>query len=288
MTEDQTKYWIWISRIQKIGSVKLKALLKHFKEPNKIWELSEEELLTIQGIGEQSVKEILKSEYRQNLEKYQKYMEQNNIQMITIQDRKYPKNLKYIYDPPIILFVKGNIETLNKKSIAIVGCRECSSYGKNVAMYLAEELVKRDIGIISGLAQGIDTYAHIGCLNKNGKTIAVVGNGLDVVYPSSNRKLEQNILEKGGCIVSEYIIGTKPLKMNFPARNRIISGLSQGVVVVEARKKSGTLITVDFALEQGKEVYVVPGNITSCNSEGTNELIKQGAKLISNVEDILN
>ena len=125
-------------------------------------------------------------------------------------------------------------------------------------------------------------------MNKSGKTIAVVGNGLDMVYPYANEKLEKEIIKQGGCIVSEYIIGTKPLKMNFPARNRIISGLSQGVVVVEARKQSGTLITVDFALDQGKEVYVVPGNITSYNSEGTNELIKQGAKIVTNIEDITN
>lgn len=288
MEKDQTKYWVWISRIQGIGSIKLKALLEYFKEPSKIWEANEEELLMVKGVGEQSAKEILKEEYRKDLKRYQAYMQQNDIKIINIQDNEYPKNLKQIYDPPIVLFVKGNIEILNKKSIAIVGCRECSEYGKNVAIYLAEELAKRDVVIVSGLAQGIDTYSHIGCLKESGQTIAVVGNGLDIVYPYYNKKLEQNILEKGGSIVSEYIIGTKPLRMNFPARNRIISGLSQGVVVVEARKKSGTLITVDFALEQGKEVFVVPGNITSCNSEGANELIKQGAKLVSNVEDIIN
>lgn len=288
MEKNQIPYWIWLARCQKIGAKKKQALLAHFKTPQAIWNAEKEQLLKVRGIGEKIADEIQKREYRKDLEKYQSYMEKYGIQILTIQDKTYPNQLKQIYDPPVILFAKGNLDLLNKKSIAMIGARNCSDYGRKVAIHLAEELTQKGFVIVSGLARGIDTYSHIGCLNKQGKTIAVVGNGLDRVYPSENKKLEQKILTQGGCIVSEYIIGTGPHKMNFPARNRIISGLSQGVVVVEAKKKSGTLITVDFALEQGKDIYVVPGNITSYYSEGTNELIKQGAKLITNVEDILH
>ena len=162
-----------------------------------------------------------------------------------------------------------------------------TAYGKNIANNMAYNLSVNNINIISGLARGIDTCSHIGCLKANGTTIAVVGCGLDRVYPEENKSLFENIIKSGGAIVSEYVIGTKPLAKNFPRRNRIISGLSNGVIVIEAKEKSGTLITADFALEQGKDVYAVPGNITSINSYGTNELIKQGAKVATSVQDIL-
>ena len=181
----------------------------------------------------------------------------------------------------------GNKKILNDKSIAIIGCRECSIYGKEVANKLAYELSNNKINIISGMAKGIDSYAHIGALKAEGKTIAVLGTGLDVIYPKENIALYSKIIELGGTIISEYVVGTKADRMNFPARNRIISGLSDGIIVVEAKKKSGTLITVDFALEQGKDIFVVPGNITSPNSAGTNDLIKQGAKCITSLNDIL-
>lgn len=169
----------------------------------------------------------------------------------------------------------------------MVGCRDCTEYGKKVSMEFSYKLAKEGICIISGLAKGIDSYSHIGCMKAKGKTIAVLGNGLDQIYPKENILLHNEIIKTGGLILSEYVIGTKPDKLNFPARNRIISGLSNGVIVVEAKDKSGTLITVDFALEQGKNIFVVPGNITSKNSFGTNELIKQGAKCSTCVEDVL-
>lgn len=173
-----------------------------------------------------------------------------------------------------------------KCGIAIIGCRLCTKYGENVSKEFAYNLSKKNINIISGLARGIDSFAHIGSLKAQGKTIAVVGSGLDLIYPKENEGIANDIIKNGGAIISEYVIGTKPVARNFPARNRIISGISSGVIVVEAKEKSGTLITVDFALEQGKEVYVIPGNIDSPNSLGTNELIKQGAKLITNINDI--
>lgn len=261
-------------------------LLEKYKTPERIFKLNEEELLQIKGIGDETIKNILNENIRQNLERHLDYIKNNNIKIITIEDREYPKKLKEIYDPPIILYARGNIEILNNYSIAIVGCRDASNYGISATKYFSYNLAKRNVNIISGLAKGIDSLAHIGAICAKGKTIAVVGNGLDSIYPRENLDIAKKILETGGTIISEYPLGTKPEKMNFPARNRIISGISDGIIVVEAREKSGTLITVDFALEQGRNVYVVPGNINSINSVGTNELLKQGARPITNYLDI--
>lgn len=281
-----TQYWIWLSRIEKVGSIKLKKLLEHFKSPEKIWNATEEQLLKIETIGKETAKQILNEIYRTNLDKYEAYMKENNIELINIYDECYPKKLKEIYDKPIVLYIKGNKEILNNFSLAIIGCRENTKYGEIVAKDLSYQIAKEGIVTVSGLARGIDSLAHKATLEANGKTIAVIGSGLDNIYPKENIKLAEEIVNNGGAVISEYVVGTKPEKMNFPARNRIISGLSNGIVVIEAKKKSGTMITVDFALEQGKEVFAVPGNILSKNSEGTNELIKQGAKLVTKVEDI--
>lgn len=280
------EYWIWLSRIEGLNPKFLNDLLEKYKSPKIIWEKTKEELIE-DGIKEIYAKEIINTKYRNELEKYLDYMKRNNIELITIEDKEYPDKLKLIYDPPIVLYIKGNKKILNEKSVAIVGCRLCTKYGENIAKKLAYNLSLNNINVISGLARGIDSCAHKGSLNGEGKTIAVVGCGLDRVYPEENKELFNKIINNNGAIISEYVIGTKPLAKNFPKRNRIISGLSNGVIVVEAREKSGTLITADFALEQGKEVYAVPGNITNCNSYGTNELIKQGAKSVTNIQDIL-
>lgn len=281
------KYWIWLSRIEGLGPIKIKSLLEKYKTPERIWTLNKSELMQIKGIGENVANNILKKEYRENLEQYVKYMEKYNIGIITIKDEDYPKDLLHIYDAPAILYYKGNKELLHTNMIAIIGCRDCSLYGKEVSIKFSQELAKKGITIISGMAKGIDSYSHIGCIKAGGKTIAVLGSGIDIIYPKENSLLYDKILSTGGLILSEYVIGTKPSKLNFPARNRIISGLSKGVIVVEAKEKSGTLNTVDFALEQGKEIFVIPGNITSNNSVSTNELIKQGANCVTCVEDIL-
>ena len=280
-------YWIWLSRIRKLGSIKTQKLLEKFKTPENIWKAQEKELKEVEGIGEEIVKEILNDEYRKNLEKYEKYMKTNKIDLINIYDKEYPEKLKEIYDKPITLYIKGNKEILDEFSLAIIGCRENSEYGKKVGSKLSYDIAKKGIVTTSGLARGIDSIAHKSTLMAKGKTIAVIGSGIDNIYPPENKKLVDEIVENGGAVVSEYVIGTKAEKMNFPARNRIISALSDVVIVIEAKKKSGTMITVDFALDNGKEVFAVPGNITSINSEGTNELIKQGAKLITNAEEIL-
>lgn len=213
-------------------------------------------------------------------------MKENNIDIIGFEDKEYPDLLKEIYNPPLNLYIRGNRNILNDVNIAIIGCRDASRYGEDVAVKFAFDLSKKNINIVSGLARGIDSFAHIGAIKAEGKTIAVLGNGLDIIYPSENKYLAKKILDLDGAIISEYPLGTKPDKTNFPARNRIISGLSNGVLVVEAKEKSGTLITVDFALEQGRDVFVVPGNINSENSIGTNRLIAEGARLVTNSQDI--
>lgn len=317
---EEKKYWIWLSLIPNLGSKKKEILLKIYKNPETIYHLKEKDLSKIKGIGEKTIENMLEQNIRNSVEKHIEYMLKNNIDIVSIYDKEYPSILKEIYDPPISLYCKGDKSILNKKSIGIVGCREVTEYGKGAAKYFAYHLAKQNINIISGLAKGVDSYAHIGSIcaqsgennpqeelnnpqsrEKNpqvkscphvdnlkncGKTVAVLGNGLDMIYPKENEYLAKEIIEKGGGILSEYPLGTKPEKMNFPARNRIISGMSQGILVIEAKEKSGTLITVDFALEQGRDVFVVPGNINSSNSVGTNRLIQQGAKLVTNYSEI--
>ena len=282
---ENKRYWIWLSLIKNLGSKRKLKLLELYKTPEEIYKLTKEELMNINGIGEAIANDIMISKNEEILNYHIKYMKESNINIININEREYPQALKEIYDPPISLYVKGNIEKLNNKNIGIVGCRECTTYGKKSAEYFAYNLSKQNINIVSGLAKGIDSYAHLGSLNT-GNTIAVLGNGLDIIYPKENLELANEIIKKGGTIISEYPCGTKPDKMKFPARNRIISGISSGIIVIEAKEKSGTLITVDFALEQGRDVFVVPGNINSINSVGTNDLIKQGARLVTTYEDV--
>lgn len=211
------------------------------------------------------------------------------IEEISIKNNEYPNQLKNIYDPPAKLYVLGNRSILNQKNFAIVGSRKATEYGKKVAMQISKELSENSLNIVSGLAIGIDSYAHLGCLQvkDSGKTIAVLGSGLDVIYPKENRKLAEQIINSGGCIISEYPIGSKIEKNNFPQRNRIISGLSEGILVVEASKKSGALITAEFGIEQGKEVFAVPGDINREQSEGCNLLIKDGANVVTSSQDII-
>lgn len=306
---EEKKYWVWITLINGLGIKRLRKLLETYKKPKNMFNLTKKELLNISGISEKIVDNIINEKTKNELNKHIKYMLNNNIDIISIQDSKYPQLLRQIYDPPIALYIKGNRKILNGNNIAIIGCRNASEYGKKASKYFSYNLTKCGLNIVSGLAKGIDSYSHIGnicalteksnieieklddksinsCNNNYGKTIAVVGNGLNIVYPKENQILQEKILECGGCIISEYPLGTKPEKANFPARNRIISGISKGVLVIEAQEKSGTLITTDFALEHGRDVYVVPGNINSINSVGTNELIKQGAKLVTNYKEI--
>lgn len=279
-------YWVWLSSIDGISPYKKNMLLKSFKTPEKIYKTKKDKLIKVEGITEENVECIEKSKDTELIKKYETYINKNNIKIINIYEKEYPEMLKQIYDPPVTLFCIGDVSLLKRTSIAIVGSRHPSTYGMQVAENFSNELNKNGITIVSGMARGIDTYAHMGTFENGVNTIAVLGNGVDIVYPNENVKV-YNEIAKNGLIVSEYIVGTKPDAWRFPARNRIISGLSDGVLVIEAKKKSGTMITTDFALEQGRELYVIPGNINSINSEGTNNLIKQGAKVVTCVDDIL-
>lgn len=247
------KYWIWLSKID-ISPEKIKNILvKNTIED--IWNLKPE---IKQNFTKEETEKIQSQKYRQNLEYYENYMKKHKIELISIKDKEYPEKLKNIYNAPICLYILGNKELLNKKGIAIVGSRECSEYGKTMSLGFSYLLAKNKVIVISGLAKGIDTAAHIGALQAKGKTIAIIGTGMDLVYPKENKNLMNSILKSDGLIVSEYPLETGPNKENFPRRNRIISGLSDGILVIEAREKSGALITVDYALEQGKNIYVVP------------------------------
>lgn len=279
-------YWIWFSTIKGLGSIQKKKLLEIYDTPEKIYKAKLTSLASTKIFRKGVLEELEKSKNVKLLEQYEKYMQTYGISIVNICDELYPKVLKEIHDPPITLFAKGNINLLTETSLAIVGCRNATNYGLLTSKKLAYELAKKNILIVSGLAKGIDSYAHLGALEAGGKTIAVLGCGVDIPYPIQNVGLYKEIL-KNNLIISEYIVGTKAKAGNFPARNRIISGLSQGVIVVEAKENSGSMITVDFALEQGRNVYCVPGNINSLNSFGTNGLIKQGAKLITSSKDVL-
>ena len=283
---EKKKYWIWLSTIKGLGSRRKQILLNKYKTPERIYNLKKEEILKIKGFSETLAECIIDKENKENLKRQIDDIQEQNIKIITIEEKEYPQLLRTIYDYPVSIYVKGNEKILNGPTIGIVGCRQSTAYGEKVAQYFAYNLSKRSINIISGLAKGIDSQSHIGAIKAKGITIGVIGSGLDIVYPKENQYLYDKIIRENGAIVSEYPLGVKPEKMNFPARNRIISGMSKGILVVEAKKKSGTLITVDFALEQGRDVYVVPGNIDEMNSVGTNDLIKQGAQMVTSHRDI--
>lgn len=265
----------------------LELLLNKYYCLSNIWNLDIEELRSCVFLEEKIIKDILNFDYRKNLKKYLDYIEKYEIGMITCYDDEYPEKLKRIQNRPITLFYKGDISIVNEQSIAIIGSRNCTEYGRKCAEFISNEVAKRKICIVSGLAIGIDSIGHITALNNKSNTIAVIGNGLDNIYPSKNIKLAESIIKSGGLILSEFIVGTKPFKQNFPRRNRIISGLSDSVIVIEGSKKSGSLITANYAIEQGKDVFAIPGSIFSSNSEGTNELIKDGANLLTSTEDVI-
>jgi DNA processing protein len=286
LTSSELKSWLALSTVPNVGPIRFISLVKHFGSPEAILSASEKELTGFPDIGPVIASNIKRKVDWELAEKQFGLMEKNKVQLLTFRDEAYPENLKSIYDPPPFLFIKGEIKKEDKNAIAIVGCRAASLYGKQITEKIGRELAKRDITIVSGLARGIDSIGHLSALEEKGRTMAVFGSGLDVIYPPENKKLVEKIVESGA-IISEFLLGTKPEAPNFPRRNRLISGLSLGVVIVEAGAKSGALLTAQFALEQNREVFAIPGNIGAKNSEGTNQLIKQGAKLVTSVEDIL-
>ncbi len=270
------EYDLWFILLKASSKTKIN-LMKRFKNSQEIW------YYTVNGHSKEN--NLTPTSEKINLLKND--IIKNNINFVTYFDKKYPSVLRKYEDSPYALFYKGNITNLNSnRNVSIVGSRECSSYGSNVTQIITKELCNFGINIISGFARGIDSNAHLTCLDNNSYTCAVLGCGLDVVYPKENSKMFNDILDKDGCIISQFIPGTKPLSYNFPIRNRIISALSEIVIVIEANLRSGSLITAGSALEQGKDVMAVPGSIFSKNSVGTNKLIKDGAFPLTSCEDI--
>ncbi len=272
-----------LNLIPQIGSVRLGELLKYFGQPQNIFKASRQSLEPVVGGG---ISQSIVSFDTRNLDRDLAQAKKAGLEIITLFDEGYPLNLKQIPGLPIVLYVSGRITGIDNLSLGIVGSRRASLYGLSSAEKFAAELALNNLTIVSGMARGVDTYAHQGALKVSGRTIAVMGSGFNHIYPPENRGLADRI-SKSGAVVSEFPMDTKPLAQNFPRRNRLISGLSLGVLVTEAARNSGALITVDFALEQGREVFALPGRIDSCGSIGTNNLLKQGAKLVTCSEDIL-
>jgi len=288
----EARDWVALSTVEGVGPKRYINLLNHLGSPKEVLSASGERLSAISEVGKEiarNIKEKVKwqvaDEQLKLLEKHSKKTD-GKINFITYKDPTYPENLKNIYDPPPFLFIRGELKKDDQKALAIVGTRRASSYGKGVAEKLASELARRGVTIVSGLARGIDSIGHLSALKEKGRTLAVLGSGADVIYPREHGPLAERIAENGA-IISEFLLGTKPLAENFPKRNRLISGLSLGVIIIEAPKKSGALLTAVCALDQGREVFAVPGNIGSKRSEGANELIKKGASLVTSIDDIL-
>ncbi|HHV60668.1 MAG TPA: DNA-protecting protein DprA [Clostridiaceae bacterium] len=277
--------WVWLSMLPGVSPVKRKMLIDFFKDAENVWNATIPELKLAPFLTGNNIKQIISPENREEAGVVYKATLYNKIEIITFKSEIYPECLKNTYDPPVVLYVRGKLIP-DEHCIGIVGSRRATCYGLEMAENIAFELAQAGITVVSGMARGIDSHAHYGAIKAGGRTIAVFGCGLDTVYPKENSNLMEQII-KSGAVISEYTVGTQPLNYNFPARNRIISGLSLGVAVIEAGEKSGSLITADYALEQGREVFAVPGNINRWNSKGTNNLIKEGAKMVTCADDIL-
>ena len=291
MQEHALRDWLVLNSTPRLGRTRIQALVDEFGTPTAVLDAPSERLRKIQGIGRTPLELVSDPSYvaeaRQRACFHIEHLHEQQITLLSISDENYPSRLRNIADPPQLLYLKGRVELLAQQGVAIVGSRSASSYGQRVAFKLAGELASRGVCVISGLAMGIDGAAHAGALEAEGATIGVLGCGIDVVYPRHNRDLFAAMEEKG-LIVSEYPMGTRADGFRFPERNRIISGLSGGVVVVEATRKSGSLITAGLALDQGREVFAVPGRVDSIKSQGPHALIQAGAKLVQQCDDILD
>lgn len=268
-----------------LGPVKINSLVSYFGSPLRAWNASTREILEVSGIGEKTVQALLEVKRERLLERELELMDKNGISFLTILDENYPPLLKEIDNPPPVLYLRGSLKE-GVLTLAIVGTRRPSPYGRKVAREFGKELASLGVCIVSGLARGIDSEAHRGALEGKGITYAVLGSGLLNLYPPELKGLADEIASTGA-LISEYPLLTPPLPQNFPRRNRVISGLSRGVLVVEAPLKSGAMITVSYALDQGRDVFAIPGSIYSSKSEGPNLLIQQGAKPVLKTEDIL-
>ncbi|MFW6115387.1 MAG: DNA-processing protein DprA [Thermodesulfobacteriota bacterium] len=283
---DPTFAWLALKMIPNLGNITYRRLLDRFGDPANVLNARLQELLKIEGIRDETARNIIGKQWEGDPQQELQRIKRIGAKLITMLDSSYPLSLKEIHDPPPLLYLKGKDLPIEKTMIAVVGSRNPSHYGLKVTEEICQGLAMRNIAVVSGMARGIDAAAHWGCLSVKGSTVAVLGSGIDVIYPSSNVNLYYQIADRGS-VITEFPLGTSPEGKNFPIRNRIISGLSKGVVVVEASLRSGSLITASLALEQGREVFAVPGSIESFKSTGTHFLIKQGAKLVENADDIL-
>lgn len=292
LVEDQSryiageeKYWLAFSRIKNIGVVKIRRLFDYFGSLEEAWQARSGDLLAA-GLEAKLVERVLTFRPEFNPDGELERLQKLGIRVLTLEAPDYPARLAQIKQPPVVLYLKGTLTEADKLALAVVGTRRATTYGKQTTVQICSELVEQGVTIISGLALGIDTAAHQAAVNAKGRTLAVLGSGVDIIYPPENRFLAAKIIENGA-ILSEYAPGTQPEAGNFPPRNRIVSGLSLGVFLVECSSKSGALITVDFANEEGREVFALPGNITNPYSEGPNKAIQNGAKLVTTAQDIL-
>lgn len=282
------KEWISLNMTPQIGPRAATRLLEKFGSAENVFHARRSELESLR-LKPESIESILKREFHEKAEEELNKTRTLGGDVLVLDDGGYPYLLREIADPPITLYVRGDWQTcFDAPCVAVVGSRRCSTYGENASEMLARDLAANGVCVVSGLARGIDTAAHRGAIAGRGRTIAVLGTGIDGVYPKENVRLIDQILESGGAVVSQFPLGTPPLKDNFPYRNRIISGLSLGILIVEASERSGSLITARLAMEQNREVMAVPGNITSKNSFGTNYLIKSGAKLVQQWQDVVS
>ncbi len=279
-------YLLALHSIDGLGPIRLKAILDYFKDPKLAWEANQRELLQI-GIPKNAVELLVERRKKLEPEKYAQSIKNSGIKWLTIFDDNYPKLLAQIYDPPVVLFYKGEILPEDERAIGVVGSRKMTGYGKVVTENFTSLLVAAHFTIVSGLARGVDSAAHKQALEDGGRTLAILGGGLNNIFPPENTNLAEKIATGAGAVVSEFAPDAQSVAGNFPLRNRIISGLSKAILVTEAAENSGSLITARLALEQGRDVFAVPGPITSSLSKGPIDLIKAGAIPVTNADEIL-
>lgn len=284
MTEQE--FWYWLCNIEGVGNKRIEYLIEQFLLPEYVFQAGKKELLMVKGITEKAATSIINSRNLDKIQENYAKLAEKGIYFLNQTQIEYPKRLKHIYNPPYGLYYRGNMPEEEKLTIAIVGARNCTNYGKEVANYFGRELSRKGVQIISGLARGIDSFAHRGAIEAEKGTFGVLGCGIDICYPAEQIELYMEMQKQGG-ILSEYGIGVIAKPGYFPMRNRIISGLSDGILLVEAKEKSGSLITVELGLEQGKNIFVIPGRIEDSCSKGCNRLIRMGGELVESPEDIL-
>ncbi|MBA3016278.1 MAG: DNA-processing protein DprA [Proteobacteria bacterium] len=285
---DTRRDWLTLHLVPGLGATGFRRLVETFGSASSVFKVSQKDLLQVPGLRADAIAAIVNHPPYQEADVELKQADRLGVALLSFGEPDYPALLANIYKPPMVLYVKGDPGVLKQEGLAVVGSRAATSYGLKIARELSGKLAAKGLVIFSGLALGIDTAAHAGTLAVGGRTVAVLGCGLDVCYPASNWRLAEQIIETGGALVSEYRLGTKPDAFRFPERNRIISGLGRGVLVVEAAQRSGSLITARLALEEGREVFAIPGRVDSTKSAGAHRLLQEGAKLVGGIDDILD